>query len=337
MNRLGRIGITHEEVFEAATTLHSRGEVPTIDRVRTYLGGKGSNTTISKYLNYWRHNIIPSSNEKYESSEETPPDIVQNAIQHAWQQIKAKADQEIETIKDESQAQIQLAEDRAQQAEAVFKKLQEQYEELEQSSRRESAQKEIFFLDLKRLQEDHTLLDERFRALQERYTDMQGLSSQHLKDIADAHSKEVNRLEEKLQLQETKHKELLVALMDQSEADRQEYMRTLDALKQENKKLNKTVIPELLETIKQQSVKITQLRTEIKAIRDEKTYMEKQVEQEQAKWQGLDNKFSHYQEKFLKMFNETTIHFDSFKHELAENIDKKIFIYYQDFLNKKAE
>jgi chromosome segregation ATPase len=336
MNRLGRTGITYEDVMEAVNAIQNRGELPTIDRVRGYLGGKGSNTTISKYLNCWRHNIVPSGNEKYESSEETPPDIVQSAIQHAWQQIKAKADQEIEAVKAESQAQIQLAEERTHQAEAAFKKLQEQYEELEQIARRDSAQKEILSLDLKRLQEEHNLLDERFRALQERYTDMQGLSTQHLKDLYDAHAKEVSRLEEKCQVQENKYGDMLSEMKKRLEDERHDHMRALDTVKEENKKLNK-VLPELLETIKQQSVEITQLRADLKSLHEEKTSLESQLEQDQGKWQLLENKISLCQESFINVFKDTSNHFNVFKNELIENLDQKIWIHYQDFLTKKVE
>lgn len=268
MSRFGRIGITYEEVFEAANILKSRGEVPTIDRIRTYLGGRGSNTTISKYLNYWRDNTS-LMNEQHEGNGEAPPDIVQNAIQHAWQQIKTKADQEIAAIKDETQAQIQIAEECTQQAERALKELQEQHQELEQLCRRESAQKEILILDLKKLREEYHLLEERFKALQERYTDVQNLSSHYLKDLAAAHSKEVNRLEEQLQLQENNHKTLLNEMKDRLESERHDYMRALDTIKEENKQLNKAIVPELKQTIEQQSVEITQLRADLKAIQDE--------------------------------------------------------------------
>lgn len=61
---MSRLGITFEEVAEAAFTIHNNGETPTIDKVRAYLGGTGSNTTISKYLNAWRQETPPSSEKE---------------------------------------------------------------------------------------------------------------------------------------------------------------------------------------------------------------------------------------------------------------------------------
>ena len=66
---MSRVGITFEEVATIAENISKNGEMPTIDKVRMALG-TGSFTTISKYLNSWRHGVIPlgSNNIKNQKS-----------------------------------------------------------------------------------------------------------------------------------------------------------------------------------------------------------------------------------------------------------------------------
>jgi Trp operon repressor len=49
-----RIGITKEQVFQAAEYVRGAGETPTIDRIRVQLGNTGSPNTIHKHLKLWK-------------------------------------------------------------------------------------------------------------------------------------------------------------------------------------------------------------------------------------------------------------------------------------------
>ncbi|MFL0807255.1 MAG: DNA-binding protein [Oceanobacter sp.] len=50
---MARIGVTLDDVSQAATTLREQGQSPTVDRVREYLG-RGSKSTITPLLRQWR-------------------------------------------------------------------------------------------------------------------------------------------------------------------------------------------------------------------------------------------------------------------------------------------
>ena len=78
--RMSRLGITYEEVAEAALSIEKKGETPTIDKVRAHLGGTGSNTTISKYLQHWRQQLF-SSPSKSESVPLIYPLVIYNGSQ----------------------------------------------------------------------------------------------------------------------------------------------------------------------------------------------------------------------------------------------------------------
>lgn len=60
---MAREGIKYESVVQAAMRLLSRGENPSIERVRKELGDTGSKTTIGNHLNTWRALIDPRALE----------------------------------------------------------------------------------------------------------------------------------------------------------------------------------------------------------------------------------------------------------------------------------
>lgn len=52
---MARIGITKEDVIQAANVLVAEGKSPTVLNVRKTLGNTGSNTTINKHLSEWKN------------------------------------------------------------------------------------------------------------------------------------------------------------------------------------------------------------------------------------------------------------------------------------------
>ena len=69
---MARIGITREQVFQAAEYIRNAGETPTIDRVRVQLGNTGSPNTIHKHISCGNR-VSPKSTEKHQSYRQTWP------------------------------------------------------------------------------------------------------------------------------------------------------------------------------------------------------------------------------------------------------------------------
>lgn len=254
---MSRLGISLEEVAKAAVYLESQGEMPTIDKVRTYLGGTGSNTTISKYLQTWRQS--KSANVSIEKNATSlPPETVQVAVQQVWQQMREQSDAEIAVIKQEAENQIITAEKKAEHADTLLTALNLEHIDLQKEHKRQSAEKELLILDLKALRKEHDLLQERYHALNERYIDMQGLTSQHIKDLAEAHQDEVSRLDEKSKLQEASYQKFINELKEQHENERQQHMLIMDNLRVENQKQSIS-IGSLEEKTKEKAIHIATL------------------------------------------------------------------------------
>ena len=160
---MSRLGITYDEVADAARSIETNGETPTIDKIRSFLGETGSNTTISKYLNMWRRQTLPLSKDK-ENKVETP-DIVKAAVDRVWQDMREQTDSEIEAIKSEAQRLVEDAEKKTQSAETNFNVLKSEHDQLQELHQAQRAEKELLLLDVKNLREEQALLRERFKAL----------------------------------------------------------------------------------------------------------------------------------------------------------------------------
>ena len=93
---MSRIGITYEEVTNAAKRLQERGENPTVDRVRELLG-TGSNSTIARYLRDWK-----TDSDKAIGNNRLPADLL-TIVNGLWETIQEKAMQRILGIEQEAE------------------------------------------------------------------------------------------------------------------------------------------------------------------------------------------------------------------------------------------
>ena len=125
-------------------SIEKNGDAPTIDKIRAYLGGTGSNTTISKYLQLWRNQLIYDTPLK--ENKNATPDIVKAAVDRVWNEMRDQTDSEIETIKIETQQLINAADKKSQAAETNFSKAQAELDQLQQTYLVQSAEKELLQL-----------------------------------------------------------------------------------------------------------------------------------------------------------------------------------------------
>lgn len=95
--------VTYQDVAEAAEAIAAQGEVPTAIRLREYLG-RGSNTTLQKYLNKWKQNK-PTVNAE-------PPDPVNQAVKHVWEKLNSASQEELLKVKEDANHKLTTANER---------------------------------------------------------------------------------------------------------------------------------------------------------------------------------------------------------------------------------
>jgi len=252
------------------------------------------------------------------------PDIVKIAVDRVWNEIREQTDSEIESIKEEAQKLIVAAENKAQEAESNFSKVQAELDQLQQANLAQSAEKELLQLDIKKLSEEHGLLQEPFKALEERYAEMQALTSQHLKDLIQAHQKEVQRLEEVCRSQSEAHTKLVDTIKDQNEKERHGHIVQIDHLKTENKKTNDT-IQRLQKELQDKFSNLKKLETDLAIMTVERDDILNQLTERDKQWSYFNDKTLISNDVISKIYD--TPKFD--------NLIDKINVIFESSVDKK--
>lgn len=279
-----RHGVTFQEVYEAADTLQEQGVNPTIDRVRDFLGGTGSNSTISKHLNSWRQEKDGKGDKAI-----TPPDRVQAAVASVWQQIREQTNLEIEQIKEECSQQIELAQKQADAALAEKQKIEQEFQSLQQSYYAISADKEILTLDLNKLREEHRLINERYTGLEARHTELQQNSARQLAFASDMHQKEISGLQQAQEELNKSHQALVDEIKVQAEQQRHSQLMIIEKLNTDKQKQEKYIKELELKTQTAQQ-KIIEITAELNIAVSERASARNHLNDLVEKWQVLDDK-----------------------------------------------
>lgn len=117
-------GITEEDVHRAADAIVSRGERPTIERIRAELG-RGSPNTVNRHLDTWWSFL---SKRLAPQIDDLPPEIAELA-RRIWQQVLPKATELAESRLGEAASEISARTDRLIQEEAILREQRRQFAE----------------------------------------------------------------------------------------------------------------------------------------------------------------------------------------------------------------
>ena len=112
---MARPGVVYEEVERVARQLLSKGQHPSVQKVRDILG-TGSNTTIANHLKLWQ---ISFSKSRSPTLPESVPDDLMNPLDDFWSTAVARAEANYDKYKDELESKVVSAE--LAQSEAVGK------------------------------------------------------------------------------------------------------------------------------------------------------------------------------------------------------------------------
>lgn len=274
---MSRLGITYEEVAQVADALNKKGEAPTIDAIRMQLG-TGSFTTISKYLNIWRHGGFSIN-----SVTRAKPDIVLSVAEKVWQDLRAETDAEVDAIKSETQALLNDMQSKLNEALNKVSDQEERHIMLQETFNNMHAAKELLELDFKKTKEERALLQERFDGLEQRYADFQRLTVKHQDDMAESHKKEVNHIYEKAKLQDEAQQRMISEIKTNQEEQRHTLITQIDSLKIHNLKLIKEIENCQL-TIRKQNEEIIKIKTENNAISKERDQLSQQISSQTPYW-----------------------------------------------------
>ncbi len=100
---MGRLGITYQQVADAASKISMAGINPTIERIRRELGDTGSYSNIAKHFREWKtqHFNGNGSNSTHNTRSFEMPDAIQKVVGQIWEQMRNETAEKNEQHKQE--------------------------------------------------------------------------------------------------------------------------------------------------------------------------------------------------------------------------------------------
>lgn len=160
---MARSGVVYEEVDRVARRLLSKGQHPSVQKVRNILG-TGSNTTIANHLKTWQSMFDASHSPVLP---ESVPDDLMMPLDDFWNTAVARAEANYQNFKEELEAKLETAEANEQ---LVFNQLAEKTEEFEV------------------LQQLHAVTEGKLKQTEQQFHTLQGEHSVLAKELNHAHS-----------------------------------------------------------------------------------------------------------------------------------------------------
>jgi chromosome segregation ATPase len=308
--------ITFGEVCDAIDDIIARGENPTIARVRVELGDRGSNTTITKYINAWKDNYEEKLPIQASPIRKLASDNVHQLVDKIWEQLQQESKATNEKIKQEAQTAIEnvnkekekIDQERAELV-STLDRLNKEMTELETNNRK---------LDQSLIQEqqENKVLQARLKDAQKLYDTMIKQKSEII-EKGNQSNKDLSERLEKLRAQKTKEIDELRSIM---EDQRHKHITELEAKKSEVNKLDKQC--QKLEMLQQ---KLQDSNNEYKT---EITRFKQQLKEKEAKQEKLLSDNSKLQKEVVKT---------EAKNEHCEKQHNELTKKYDAFLNKNQQ
>lgn len=123
---MGRIGVSYEEVAQAAQQAQGKGKSPTVDNVRLIIG-TGSKSTISRHLRDWR-----DQQGIARGSDGAIPSELLGLVKGLWERLRDTVEQKAYDYRREADEKVKQISQQLSQSQQQYKSLQEQHHKLEE-------------------------------------------------------------------------------------------------------------------------------------------------------------------------------------------------------------
>ncbi|MGM0915292.1 MAG: DNA-binding protein [Pseudomonadota bacterium] len=224
---MARSGVTYEDVQRAIDELLTRGDAPSVQKIREVLG-TGSYTTISEHLRAWRQ-------QREENRDVPPPRGMPAALQELaeglWRQAQESANQALTHYREEADRKVEQAHEAAADAHRQAEDARQRETALASHLAGTEQRLETLSAELATRQADNETLRKTEQRLATRLAEAESLLQRHRDEaarVADEHQQAMQARDaehrEKLTREEQRHESAetrLMALLDQARQERQ--------------------------------------------------------------------------------------------------------------------
>lgn len=262
---MGRNGILAQDVIAIAEQLVSKGEIPTIEKVRVILG-TGSNSTIAKHLTEWK-TLRLKADYKDIIINYAAPDPVNQAVAKVWQQLQEENQAKLEIIEAEATQKIQLIQEEKEQVLEELHQVIKDNQDLRALLKESREQNAALEKDQISLKQDRAVMEAKWQAAEADKNSFQEYATKTLVSIEDKYQQMLNNLEAQLIEKKQQHTEELSQMKERAEAQRHKYIVEIDHLKTQHQRLQ-TQLSEKDQILVELKTQIKQLNVQIQKQQD---------------------------------------------------------------------
>jgi len=226
---VGRVGITFEQVVEAADHILASGHNPTIEKIRRQLGDTGSNSSIGKYLNQWKAERLkrPILNAQVFNWD----DPLQKAIHKAVELVKSETQEEVVRIQQAAEMMIAEAEKGRAEAFQEVQRLQETLNKTQLSLNHLQADITLIRNELAEERKNHAITTARAHQSEKDWQTHIAETNKHIEQLLKAHEESINHLKAQLKSLNDKYEQDITYYKTHLEDQRTKLILEIDQLK----------------------------------------------------------------------------------------------------------
>ncbi|TAK75602.1 MAG: DNA-binding protein [Gammaproteobacteria bacterium] len=283
---MARLGVTYQDIANAANQLVGQGERPTIELIRRLLG-TGSSTTIGNHLRQWR---AEQDEKTTVAGKEQLPSELMAVIKGLWDRLVQHSNEKIGAAENQFLQEKQTLQEEFDQVKQTYHQLQQQYEQLKQEKISLSADKNALETALTKEIKEHAALKSGYEGLSKQLNE----KSERIDELTRLHKQTQANLEH--YRESTREQRLL---------DQQQHEEQKQALQSELKevKMQSSVTAEKMLASQQENAQLQQVNT---VLQNKYTQLTSQFEKSEQEKNKYAEKMEHWQKKAEHQSNHLT-------------------------------
>lgn len=294
-----RIGVTFDDVAQAATKLLSTGDSPSVFKVREILG-TGSNSTIAEHLKQWRQQ---RSEQRTVPLPDGIPKELLPPLETFWHIANEQADKRFIAYREQSEQKIeQLTTERDtwfaqhQQLESTLTDIKQQLEDAERRNESHLQQNEANESLIKELQAEKQTLALEINNLHQRLVESQDNQAAREEALLDQHKQ--NQTQWQTTLDELK--QALDKNHERAEATEARWLRVVDQARDESKNIRKQHATE----IKEKDAAYQKLQSQLQKTQEDLLSTQTQLAKSQSRTEIHENHSRSLEDEILRLKEE---------------------------------
>lgn len=283
---MGRLGITYDQIAQAAENILADGENPTIDKVRRLLGDTGSNSNISRYLREWKTKRMQGASSPLQPRADMP-DSLTRAVADMWEKIREESDSENTRIRETAESTVTQIQELNAALQEKLTTVQATLEKTQLTLNHLQADYQLSQQTLIEERQKNAVLIERIKHAEETNQKAQIETQQRLVEQQQSNEAMVSHLKNEIAELQKQHQHAFSDLKEQTEKQRQTLIVEIDQLRVSKQKAETAHLKSATELAQQQKNN-AEMKEQVKSVETDLKVLEQTYQTLKQDYEKVD-------------------------------------------------